>query len=303
MKTKRTLKILKLNFIPWLGVVFALWLISLFAGELATVLHSVETFPLWGLALLNVLGRGSTTLLSLFLILAILAMIGKLVKAIAPFLSELFALEEVSVGETEVIANDFSEAVAITETARQLECSLEAARRERSRAGKHLTDAREYSLHLGRLIKAFALQSLDYASEGEKLAAVLQALKTNDREALALAAAQVDDSVLRELILTRAGTGFQSGLVELIAHQMGSLHVWGERYDQLTGRLLSNLTEMKGRLLSLEAVYSATEIAEPVARVQTNLDQAMLHLSPDARPGGDLVRQTLPRISGRLLKV
>lgn len=301
MKSKRTLKILNLNFIPWLGAVLALWLVSLFAGELAKVLHADEAFPLWGLALLNVLGRGSATLLSLFLVLAMVALIGRLVKTITPLFSELFAVEVVPVDGP--APNDFVEAMAITETARQLESALTAAQRDRSEASRHLSDAREYSLHLGRLIKAFALKSLDYATEGERLAAVLQALRLNDREALALAVAQVDDPTLRELILTRAGNGFQAGLVELIAHQTGSLQAWGERYDQLTGRLLSNLTEMKGRLLSLEAVYSATEVAEPVTRVQANLDQALLYLSSETRPGADPLRQTLPRISGRLLKV
>lgn len=301
MKPTQSLKILKMNFIPWLGAVLILWLVSLFAGELAKALRADESFPLWGLALLNALGRGSATLLSLFLVLASVALIGRLVKTITPWLSELFAGAVVPADEP--APNDFVEAMAITEMARQLESSLAAAQRDRGEAGRHLSDARQYSLHLGRLIKAFALKSLDYATEGERLAAVLQALQLNDREALALAAAQVDDPTLRELILTRARSGFQAGLVELLAHQMGSLQAWGERYDQLTGRLLSNLTEMKGRLLSLEAVYSATEVAEPVTRVQANLDQALLYLSSETRPGSDPLRQTLPRISGRLLKV
>ena len=287
-------KILKINLLVWLAIVAALWLAGLLLSQLGPAIDG----PVWLGAIFNILARISTAGLYLLVGLAFLSLGGRLLRMLAPLLPQVFGWEEtrITIGEAET-KNDFAETAAIFATSQQLEKALEAARQERSEARKHLSDAQQYSLHLGRLIKAFALQSVDYAREGERLERVLQALKGDDREALAIAAARINDAGLRELLLTRAGSQFQAGVTELVAHQMSSARTWGQNYDQLTARLLTTFAAIKGRMASLEAVYSAAEVAGPLAQVQANLDQAMLHLSLENRPGLEPVAQNLPRLT------
>jgi hypothetical protein len=262
-------------------------------------------------AALNIVGGASDLAFHLLVGLAAATAVGWVVKTVASLLPHLLKWDRVDIainrpaktGPDGEARGDLAEAMAITAAAEQLETSLEAAQRDRFQAARHLSDARQYSAHLARLIKGFALKSVDYAREGERLEAALTALGQDNREALVVAAARMTDETLRELILTRAGGRFEASLTELLSQQAATLREWGDNYDQLAARLTESLAQMKHRLVSLEAIYEATEVAEPLTRIQAHLDGALLHLSLDHRPGLGQVVRTLPPVGGRLLKV
>jgi len=142
-----------------------------------------------------------------------------------------------------------------------------------------ISDANVYTSTLVRLIKGIALKAEQMTTEAEALDKALEAIQTGDKLKIARAAGQIQDSHLRQLMLTNVKTPtYWQGVAQTVAAQLGTLNQWSTGYEQFIGNLLADVSEAKARSTALLASKELAIVARPMLTIQANLDDAQSSL-------------------------
>lgn len=184
-----------------------------------------------------------------------------------------------------------------------LEQTLGRLQRGGEKAGVLIQDAQVQALSLVQLVRGFALRADDFRRDIDRLQFAQKAVVSGDSQQIAEAAGYVDDAEISQLLLLEArDPQLWLSINKAIANQIGVLRRWEETYIIFSTRLIADVSEAKSRVAQLQSSLDLLSAADPLARIQANLNEANRVLQLRREPEVGRLAEGTPTVAARLLR-